>query len=122
MKAVESVVEAHEGDTRTGAKILLRALEEPTRQIVHNAGVDEAAVIVREIRARGGTFGFDANTCEMADMIEAGIIDPAKVTKIALQNAASIAGLLLTTEAVVSELPEKKNKHMTPSSGEDFDY
>jgi chaperonin GroEL len=122
--AVTPLLDGNQGDTRTGISILMRALEEPTRQIARNAGVDEAAVIVREIRARGGAFGFDANTGEMADMVEAGIIDPAKVTKVALQNAASIAGLLLTTEAVVSELPKKrnKNKHKAPTAEEDFDY
>jgi len=108
MDKVEKLVESSEGDIQTGARILLRALEEPTRQIILNAGVDEAAVIVREIRAKGGTIGYDAARGELADMIESGVIDPAKVTKNALLNSSSIAGLLLTTEALVCEIPEDK--------------
>ncbi len=108
MDAVEKYMEEATGDVRTGAKILLRALEEPTRQILTNAGVEEAAVIVREIRAKGGNQGYDANVGEIVDMIASGIIDPAKVTKNALQNASSISGLLLTTEAMVCEIPEEK--------------
>jgi len=108
MDAVEKYMEEASGDVRTGAKILLRALEEPTRQILTNAGVEEAAVIVREIRSKGGNQGYDANVGEIVDMIKAGIIDPAKVTKNALQNASSISGLLLTTEAMVCEIPEEK--------------
>jgi chaperonin GroEL len=108
MDAVEKLVEKTEGDIQTGVKILLRSLEEPTRQIIHNAGVDEAAVIVREIRAKKGNQGYDASALEITDMIKAGIIDPAKVTKNALLNSSSIAGLLLTTEALVCEIPEEK--------------
>ena len=81
---------------------------EPTRQIIHNAGLDEAAVIVRDIRKKGGTMGYNAQTMVMEDLVVAGVIDPAKVTKNALLNAASIAGLMLTTEALVSEIPEEK--------------
>jgi chaperonin GroEL len=94
-----------EGDVRTGVNIIKRAVEEPFRQIVFNAGL-EGSVLLNEVRAKGGTFGFDARTGEMVDMLEAGIIDPAKVTKQALQNASSIAGLMLTTEALVSEIKE----------------
>ncbi len=115
MDAVETYMEEATGDVRTGAKILLRALEEPTRQILTNAGVEEAAVIVREIRSKGGNQGYDANVGEIVDMIKAGIIDPAKVTKNALQNASSIAGLLLTTEAMVCEIPEDKPE--APAAG-----
>ena len=93
---------------RTGIQIVVRALEEPTRQIIHNAGLDEAAVIVRDIRKKGGNIGYNAQTMEMEDLVEAGVIDPAKVTKNALLNAASIAGLMLTTEALVAEIPEEK--------------
>ena len=85
------------------AVYLLRALEEPTRQIILNTGLDEAAVIVREIRGKGKAIGYDAAAGEITDMIKAGVIDPAKVTKNALLNASSIAGLLLTTEALVAE-------------------
>jgi len=108
MDAVDTFVKENKGDLRTGAQILLRALEEPTRQIILNTGVEEAAVIVREIRSKGGNIGYDAATGEISDMIKAGVIDPAKVTKNALLNASSIAGLLLTTEALVCEIPEPK--------------
>jgi chaperonin GroEL len=117
MDVVEKFVAESLGDIQTGAKILLRALEEPTRQIIHNAGIDEAAVIVREIRAKKGAIGFDAATGEITDMIKAGVIDPAKVTKNALLNASSIAGLLLTTEALVCEIPEEKKEPAMPGGG-----
>jgi chaperonin GroEL len=119
MDAVEKLVEKTEGDIQTGVKILLRSLEEPTRQIIHNAGVDEAAVIVREIRAKKGNQGYDASALEITDMIKAGIIDPAKVTKNALLNSSSIAGLLLTTEALVCEIPEEKKDGGMPPGGMD---
>ena len=108
MDEVEKLAKDHKGDVRTGVQIVLRALEEPTRQIIHNAGLDEAAVIVRDIRKKGGTMGYNAQTMQLEDLVASGVIDPAKVTKNALQNAASIAGLLLTTEALVSEIPEEK--------------
>jgi chaperonin GroEL len=107
---VEKLLKEHKGDVRTGVQIVVRALEEPTRQIIHNAGLDEAAVIVRDIRKKGGNFGFNAQTMEMEDLVTSGVIDPAKVTKNALQNASSIAGLMLTTEALVCEIPEEKEK------------
>jgi len=116
--AVEKVMKESAGDVKTGAKIILRALEEPTRQIISNAGVEEAAVIVREIRAKGGNIGYDAAKGEMLDMIKAGIIDPAKVTKNALLNSASIAGLLLTTEAMVCEIPEEKPEAPVGGAGD----
>jgi chaperonin GroEL len=105
---VEKLLKEHKGDIRTGIQIVVRALEEPTRQIIHNAGLDEAAVIVRDIRKRGGNIGFNAQTMELEDLVASGVIDPAKVTKNALQNASSIAGLMLTTEALVCEIPEEK--------------
>jgi chaperonin GroEL len=105
---VEKLLKEHKGDIRTGIQIVVRALEEPTRQIIHNAGLDEAAVIVRDIRKKGGNFGFNAQTMEIEDLVMSGVIDPAKVTKNALQNASSIAGLMLTTEALVCEIPEEK--------------
>jgi chaperonin GroEL len=109
MDEVEKVAKEHKGDIRTGIQIVLRALEEPTRQIIHNAGLDEAAVIVRDIRKKGGNMGYNAQTMVLEDLVVSGVIDPAKVTKNALQNAASIAGLLLTTEALVAEIPEEKS-------------
>ncbi|HOC41653.1 MAG TPA: chaperonin GroEL [Thermoanaerobaculales bacterium] len=117
MDQVEKLIKELEGDIQTGARILLRALEEPTRQIILNTGLDEAAVIVREIRAKKGAVGFDAAKGEITDLVKAGVIDPAKVTRNALLNASSIAGLLLTTEALVCEIPEKKEKMGGPGGG-----
>ncbi len=98
-----------EGDEQLGAQIIVRALEEPLRIISSNAGY-EASVIVNKVRTETGALGFDAKTGEFIDMIKAGIIDPAKVVRSALQNAASIAGLLLTTEALITEIPEEKKE------------
>lgn len=96
-----------EGDELLGAQIIIRALEEPLRIISSNAGF-ESSVIVNRVREESGNNGFDAKTGEFVDMIQAGIIDPAKVVRSALQNAASISGLLLTTESVIVEIPEEK--------------
>jgi len=97
-----------EGDEKVGAMIVRRALEEPIRRIVENAGL-EGSVIVEKVKAeKGVTRGFDAETLEFVDMIQAGIIDPTKVERVALENAASVAGLLLTTEALITDLPEEK--------------
>ncbi|MCA1609956.1 MAG: chaperonin GroEL [Acidobacteria bacterium] len=104
--SINNVVKGLHGDQQIGARILLRALEEPTRQIVANAGM-EGSVVINELKAKGGNFGFNANAEKVEDMLKAGIIDPTKVTKNALQNAASIAGLMLTTEALISEIKEK---------------
>jgi chaperonin GroEL len=117
MADVEKLAKKSEGDILTGVNILLRALEEPTRQIILNTGVEEAAVIVRELREKGGNIGYDAATSEITDMVKAGVIDPAKVTKNALLNASSIAGLLLTTEALVAEIPEEKKEMAMPPGG-----
>jgi len=95
------------GDEQLGVQIVRRALEAPIRIIVTNAGED-ASVVVNAVRQKKGNYGFDARTGNYVDMVEAGIIDPAKVARYALQNAASISGLLLTTEAVVVEIPEDK--------------
>jgi chaperonin GroEL len=105
-KAVEKVAAGLEGDEATGARIVARALEEPLRWIAFNAGL-EGAVLVRQVEAEGGATGLNAITGQLEDLVKAGIIDPAKVTRSALQNAASIAGLLLTTEALVADKPEK---------------
>jgi chaperonin GroEL len=105
MSAVEKV--KAEGDVAVGVRIILRSLEEPARQIVANAGL-EGSVIVKELKEKGSNFGFNAQTEEVVDMLKAGIIDPAKVTKQALVNASSIAGLMLTTEALVSEIKEEE--------------
>ncbi len=103
--AVEAV--KAEGDVRVGVNVIRRALEEPFRQIVFNAG-KEAAVLLNEIKLKGGNWGYDARNDEVCDMIDAGIIDPAKVCKQALLNASSIAGLMLTTEALISEIKEEE--------------
>ena len=104
--AVQAVCDQLEGDERTGAKIVLKALEAPLRQIALNAGL-EGSVIIDKIIASGKTnYGYDAAKDQYVDMIEAGIIDPAKVTRSALENAASVAAMVLTTESLVADLPE----------------
>ena len=110
LRCVEAVEKVQaEGDMKVGVNVIKRALEEPFRQIVFNAGL-EGSVLLNEVRKKGGTWGFDARSEQMVDMIENGIIDPAKVTKQALLNASSIAGLMLTTEALVSEIKEDDKK------------
>jgi len=105
------------GDEKTGAEIVLRSLESPIRQLAFNAGL-EGSVIVEHLRnEKDANFGFDFNSNQYVDMIKAGIIDPAKVTRYALQNAASIAALLLTTECLVTDVPEKDKPAMPPMPG-----
>jgi chaperonin GroEL len=108
-------------DVRTGVKIVRRALQEPIRRIAENAGV-EGAVVIGEVERMKGNKGFNALTGEFEDLAAAGIIDPTKVVRTALQNAASISGLLLTTEAAVTELPEKKKSGPPMPGGDDYDY
>jgi len=96
-----------EGDEKTGLEIVRRAVESPPRQLADNAG-QEGALIVQEVKARSGSEGYNVATGEYVDLVKAGVVDPTKVTRYALQNAASISGLLLTTEALVTELPEKE--------------
>ena len=108
-------------DVETGIGIVRRALEEPLRRIAENAGVD-GAIVAGKIEEAKGAHGFNANTCEFEDLIAAGIIDPTKVVRSALQNAASIAGLLLTTDAAITDAPEKKKAAPMPQGGEDYDY
>ena len=106
-KAVAKLVNKNTGDVKTGISIILRALEEPVRQIATNAGV-EGSVIVEKIKASSKpAYGYDASKDEYCDMIERGIIDPTKVTRSALQNAASVAAMVLTTESLVADLPDK---------------
>ncbi|MDX6722830.1 MAG: chaperonin GroEL, partial [Solirubrobacteraceae bacterium] len=93
-------------DEKTGAKIVVRALEEPLRQIAENAGY-EGSVVVNDVRKSAAGEGLNAATGEMVDLVQAGVIDPAMVTRSALQNAASIAKNILTTEAIVAEAPDK---------------
>ncbi|MGA9027914.1 MAG: chaperonin GroEL [Steroidobacteraceae bacterium] len=116
LKAIEKLVGKNEDQT-TGIKILARSIEEPLRQIVTNAGED-AAVVLNRVREGKGTFGYNAATSEYGDMIEMGILDPTKVTRLALQNAASVAGLLLTTEVMIAESPkEEEHAHGAPGGG-----
>ncbi len=96
-----------EGDERIGANIVKRSLEEPVRMLVYNAGV-EGSIVVQEIKKRKGSEGYNVETLEYEDLYKSGVVDPTKVTRFALQNAASIAGLLLTTECLVTEIPEKE--------------
>jgi chaperonin GroEL len=107
-----------EADKKIGIDIVRRALEEPIRQIANNAG-QEGSVVVEKVRNEKGSFGFDASKDEYTDMIKAGIIDPTKVVRLALQNAASVASLMITTEALVAEKPEKKAPYppMPPGGG-----
>ncbi|MBI4135232.1 chaperonin GroEL [Candidatus Uhrbacteria bacterium] len=109
VSALEKLERELEGDEKVGARILRRALEEPVRQIAHNAGKD-GAVVVEAVRKGDGAFGYNAATDAYEDLVKAGIIDPTKVTRFALQNAASIASMILTTETVVTDIPEPKEK------------
>ena len=104
--AVAKYVDGLEGDEKTGGKIIMRALEEPVRQIAENAGF-EGSVVIAEVKAREVGVGFNASTEEYVDMIGAGIVDPAKVTRSALQNAASASAMLLTTEAGIVDIKEE---------------
>jgi chaperonin GroEL len=102
------------GDQVSGVRIVKRALEEPARQIANNAGV-EGAIVVQRIKGQKGTVGYNAATDDYEDLVKAGIIDPTKVTRSALQNAASIAGLMLTTEAIITDIPEKEKAPPMPA-------
>jgi chaperonin GroEL len=114
LRAIESVQReeaAAEGDERTGIQILRRALEVPTRQIAENSGVD-GGVVVDRMRSSGGNMGFDAAAGKYVDLMEAGIVDPTKVTRLALENAVSVASVLLLTEATLTEVPEPKSERL----------
>jgi chaperonin GroEL len=120
-KALDGIKGASD-DQQVGINILRRAVEEPLRMIVKNAG-EEPSVILNKVKEGKGAFGYNAQTGDYGDMIEMGILDPTKVTRLALQNAASVAGLLLTTEAMVAELPKKEAPMPMPGGGgmgEDF--
>jgi chaperonin GroEL len=105
-----------EADEKIGVQIVRRAIEEPTRQLADNGGA-EGALVVEEVKKRKGNEGYDVATEQYTDLVKAGIVDPTKVTRSALQNAASIAGLLLTTEALVTEIPEKEKTPPMPPGG-----
>jgi len=114
-KALEKLEGANEDQT-VGIRILARSIEEPLRQIVENAGED-AAVILNQVKAGKGAYGYNAATGEYGDMLDFGILDPAKVTRLALQNAASVSGLLLTTEVMIAEAPKDEHDHVHPAPG-----
>ena len=108
LKAANAVTaEGENADQEAGIAIVKRALQAPIRQIAENAGVEGSIVVGKILDARGQAFGYDAQNDEYGDMLEKGIIDPAKVVRIALQDAASVAGLMITTEAAVAEAPKK---------------
>jgi chaperonin GroEL len=112
--AVEAAAEEAEGDERTALRVLARALEAPARQIAENSGADPG-VIVERIRASEGPFGFDAATGSFVDLVQAGILDPAKVVRVALTNAVSVAGTLLLAEATMTEVKDEEDRHeLTP--------
>jgi len=115
LKALTALVETTEGDVKVGITIIRRALEQPLRTLCENAGL-EGSLVVEQVKKETKTRGFNVDTEEYVDMFEAGIIDPTKVSRSALQNAASVASLLLTTEALVTEVPEKK-KPASPGGG-----
>jgi chaperonin GroEL len=114
-KALDNIKDL-EADEKVGVAIVRRAVEEPTRQLADNAG-KEGALVVEEVKKRKGNEGYDVSADEYTDLVKAGIVDPTKVTRTALQNAASIAGLLLTTEALVTEIPEKEKTPPMPPGG-----
>jgi chaperonin GroEL len=116
LKSLEKLEGANEDQT-VGIRILARAIEEPLRQIVENAGED-AAVILNAVKAGQGSYGYNAASGQFGDLIEAGILDPTKVTRLALQNASSVAGLLLTTEVMIAEAPkDEEHSHGMPGGG-----
>jgi chaperonin GroEL len=102
-----------EGEEQNGVRLVMRAVEEPVRQIANNAGV-EGSIVVERVKGEKASFGFNAETGEYEDLMKSGIIDPAKVVRFALQNASSVAALLLTTEAMVAEKPKDKEEMMPP--------
>ena len=116
VKAVETLVETLTGDEKVGAEIIMRAMEEPARQIAQNAGQEGSLIVQRLKTEKSPTLGYNAATGEYEDMVKAGILDPAKVTRSALQHAASISSLILTTECIVTDKPEEE-KAAAPAPG-----
>ena len=114
--AIKNLVETLDGDEKTGANIILRAIEEPLRQIAKNAGLDGAVILNEVLKANDKNFGFNALTNEYTDMVASGIIDPTKVTRSALENAASVASVFLTTESIVADIPKPEAPQM-PQGG-----
>jgi chaperonin GroEL len=116
-KAVAAAIKGDNHDQDAGVKIVLRAIEEPLRQIVKNCG-EEPSVVVNKVLEGKGNFGYNAQTGEYGDMVAMGVLDPTKVTRTALQNAASIASLMLTTDCMVADLPEDKQSAMPMGGGD----
>ncbi len=114
---VEKMLPSLDGDEKTGAKIILKALEAPVRQIAENAGLEGSVIVDKIRRSRKVGYGFDAYNEVYTDMIPAGIVDPTKVTRSALQNAASVAAMVLTTESLVADIPEENNAPAMPAGG-----
>lgn len=117
--AVTKLADSLEGDERTGARIIAKALSAPLRQIVENAGL-EGAIVLQQVEKLSENQGYNALTEEYVDMIKAGILDPTKVSRCALENAASVAAMLLTTEAIIVEIPEEKNSAPAMPAGMDY--
>ena len=116
-KAAIGKLSGDNSDIQAGINIVLKALEAPIRQIAENAGVEGSIVVGKVLAEKSQTYGFDAQTEQYVDMLEAGIVDPAKVVRVALQDAASVAGLMITTEAMVAETPKKKEAPAMPGGG-----
>jgi chaperonin GroEL len=116
-KAAVAKLKSENADEQAGINIVLKALESPIRQIVENAGGEGSIVVGKIIENKSQTYGFNAQNDEYVDMLEAGIVDPAKVVRTALQDAASVAGLLITTEAMVAEVPKDKPAPAMPGGG-----
>ena len=119
-KALDKLTPAND-DQKAGIAIVRRALQAPARQIAENAGVDGAVVVGKLLENRSNNFGYDAQANDYCDLVKAGVIDPTKVVRAALQDAASVAGILITTEAMVAEKPEKK-ADAPPMPGGDMDF
>jgi chaperonin GroEL len=116
-KAAVQKLTSDNPDVKAGINIVLRALEAPIRQIAENAGVEGSIVVGKITENSSETFGFDAQTEQFVDMLQAGIVDPVKVVRIALQDAASVAALLITTEAMIAESPKKDSAPAMPGGG-----
>ena len=116
IQAIEKYAETLSGDEKTGAQIVLKAVQAPLKQIALNAGLDGSVILNEVLKANKVNFGFNALTNEYTDMVESGIIDPTKVTRSALENSASVAGVFLTTESVIADIPEPAAPQM-PAGG-----
>ena len=118
---VDALIKTLLGDEKTGAQIVRRSLEEPLRQIVANAGEEGAVIVADVLKNKNEYYGYNAESGNFEDLVKAGVIDPTKVARTALQNAASIAALLLTTEAMICEIPEPKAAPMPGGHGGGMD-